>query len=105
MLATYALASMCSPFSIRSASRSGLLCPRLQCKDASFYTFSAFLTTAYSVELGYAPNAIEKKVVNLLEGENFAPEFVKIVRVLNSPPSKPDYPHPGFRILMLLFPH
>ncbi|KAI0082077.1 hypothetical protein K474DRAFT_1655412 [Panus rudis PR-1116 ss-1] len=30
------------------------------------------------VELGYAPDAIEKKVVNLAEGENFNPEFVKL---------------------------
>lgn len=32
-----------------------------------------------SIELGYPPDAIEKKVVNLVEGQNFTPAFLKIV--------------------------
>ena len=35
---------------------------------------------SYSVELEYPADAIEKKVVNLAEGENFNPEFLKLVR-------------------------
>ena len=34
-----------------------------------------------SAELGYPEDAIETKVLNLAEGANFSPEFVKIVRI------------------------
>ncbi|THH34117.1 hypothetical protein EUX98_g34 [Antrodiella citrinella] len=46
------------------------------------YTFGLSVWAAVPevaiVELGYAPDAVEKKVVNLVEGENFNPEFVKL---------------------------
>jgi hypothetical protein len=33
-----------------------------------------------SVELGYTDDDIEKKTINLVNGENFDPAFLKIVR-------------------------
>jgi len=47
-----------------------------------FYTFGLSVWAAVPeiaiVELGYAPDAIEKKIVNLVEGENFNPKFLKL---------------------------
>lgn len=32
-----------------------------------------------SLELGYPEDAIESKIINLVNGENFTPEFLNIV--------------------------
>lgn len=37
-----------------------------------------------SIELGYTDSDVEKKIVNLVEGENFKPTFLRIVRVTNN---------------------
>ncbi|RDX55940.1 hypothetical protein OH76DRAFT_1414459 [Lentinus brumalis] len=48
----------------------------------TFYTFGLSVWAAAAelaiAELGYPEDAIETKVVNLVEGANFSPEFVKI---------------------------
>ena len=38
----------------------------------------------FRIELGYEPDAIEKKVINLVNGENFHPSFAKIVCIFSS---------------------
>jgi len=47
-----------------------------------FYTFGGSVWAAAPelaiLELGYEPDAIDKRVVNLMEGENFKPSFIAI---------------------------
>ena len=43
------------------------------------YASRTLLKNIFSRELGYANGAIETRIVNLVEGENFNPEFIKIV--------------------------
>jgi len=50
--------------------------------NATLYVFGgsvwASAPTLAVTELKYAPGAVEQKVVNLLEGENFTPEFLRV---------------------------
>lgn len=76
-----------SPPSTLLASLFGLQFLRLPCR--LLHELSSIRTDIFvnSVELGYPADAIDKQVVNLVEGANFNPQFLHLVRITRVVPN------------------